>query len=104
MTTTNEMLRSLFKNLATRLEERLAHRSGDDTKDSADRKEDGFPHVNDGQLVADLGDPSPIVLFVSRTRQACHSLLGAKGQNPGDSSPPAVDSQAPTTARATELP
>jgi hypothetical protein len=61
-------LTNLFKDLADKLESKLAH-------DEASDNDATPPRINDSQLAADIGEVSPVATFIRNTRMACDSLL-----------------------------
>ena len=64
-----ESLRNAFKDLAGRLEHETRH--DDSTASATPPKSATPPRINDHQLAADIGDKSPVALFIASTRGLC---------------------------------
>ncbi|MGB5347664.1 MAG: hypothetical protein WBN23_15970, partial [Woeseia sp.] len=88
---TKKQFQDLFDGLAEKLESRLAH-----IKDSKGPAKP--PHINDMQLAAEIGEPSPIALFIGSTRVICRELLTpAADTDTNESIVKKADEQARTT-------
>ncbi len=77
-------LEGQLKNLAERLEKELAHVKDDDGTNQASL------NIQDDELSADIGKPSPVAEFIKNTRKACDEII----------TPPRSDIRSSVTAKA----